>query len=309
MEAHAAKAPSIGKPIANTHVYLLDQRLQPVPVGVPGELYIGGAGLARGYLKRPELTTERFIASPLNGQSSVRLYKTGDLARYLPNGEIEFIGRNDDQVKIRGFRIELGEIESVLTEHPGIGSAVVVARDNGMGDKRLVAYIIKDVPTLDVAELREHLKAKMPDYMVPSAFAVLERFPLTPNGKVDRAALPDPDDTNLLRNEHAAAPMTEIEKTVADILASLLKLDSVDVKANFFDLGGHSLLGTQLIARIGEIYGIELPLRRVFESPTVAEFASEIEKILLAEIESMTEEEVQQSLGESRRDVMEGAVK
>jgi amino acid adenylation domain-containing protein len=250
VDGQTAKAPSIGRPIANTRVYLLDQCLQPVPIGVPGELYIGGDGLARGYLKRPELTTERFIANPLNGQSSSRLYRTGDLARYLPNGDLEFIGRNDDQVKIRGFRIELGEIEAVLTEHPGIGSAVVVARDNGSGEKRLVAYITQETPVLDVTELREHLKSKIPDYMVPSAFAVLEHFPLTSNGKVDRAALPDPDDTNLLRNAGAAGPMTEIEKNVAGILASLLKLDQVAVDANFFDLGGHSLLGTQLITRI-----------------------------------------------------------
>lgn len=304
--AKAPSAPSIGRPIANTQVYLLDRSLQPVPIGVPGELYIGGDSLARGYLKRPELTAERFIMNPLAGQSSSRLYRTGDLVRYLPNGEIEFIGRNDDQVKVRGFRIELGEIEAVLTEHPGIGSAVVVARDNGSGEKRLVAYITKEAPVLDVTELREHLKSKMPDYMVPSAFAVLEHFPLTSNGKVDRAALPDPDDTNLLRNAAAAKPMTEIEINVAGILASLLKVDKVAVDANFFDLGGHSLLGARFIARIGEIYGIKLPLRRVFESPTVAELAAEIENILVAEIEAMSEEEAQQSLNGH---ALEGAVK
>lgn len=302
------KAPSIGRPISNTQIYLLDNYLQPVPIGIPGELYIGGDSLARGYLNRPGLTAEKFIPNPFDSKSSARLYKTGDLARYLPTGEIEFIGRNDDQVKVRGFRIELGEIESVLAEHPGIGSAVVVARGDSHGDKRLIAYVTTDVPELGKAELREFLKARMPDYMVPSAFAVLERFPLTPNGKVDRAALPDPDDTRLLRNEDAAAPTTEIEKAVAEILASLLKLNEVDVQANFFDLGGHSLLGTQLIARIGEIYGIELPLRQVFESPTVAELAAEIEKILVAEIEAMSEEEAQQSLNNFPNE-MEGATK
>lgn len=294
-EGHNAKAPSIGRPIANTQVYLLDQHLQPVPIGVLGELFIGGDGLARGYLNRPALTAEKFITARFNGKSP-RLYKTGDLARYLPTGEIEFIGRNDDQVKIRGFRIELGEIETILAEHPGIGSAVVVARGDNHGDKRLIGYVTTDVPELGKAELREFLKARVPDYMVPSAFAVLDRFPLTPNGKVDRAALPDPDDTNLLRNENAAAPATEIEKTVAAILADLLKLNDVDVRANFFDLGGHSLLGTQLIARIGEIYRIELPLRQVFESPTVAELSAEIENMLVAEIAAMTEEEAQQSM-------------
>lgn len=309
VESEGAKAPPIGRPISNTEVYLLDEHLQSVPIGTAGELHIGGAGLARGYLRRPELTAEKFIANPFSEKTGARLYKTGDVARYLPNGMIEFLGRNDAQVKIRGFRIELGEIESVLAGHPGIAMAVVMAREIESGDKRLVAYLTMGEAGPTGNELREFLKAKMPDYMVPSVFVALDELPLTVNGKVDRAALPAPDGTNTLQDEGGVAPVTEIEKTVAKILASLLKLDRVDAEANFFDLGGHSLLGTQLIARLREAFGIELPLRKVFESPTVIELSAGIEEMLVAEVEAMSEEEVQTSLKERPQQQREGALK
>jgi amino acid adenylation domain-containing protein len=290
------KAPPIGRPIDNAKVYILDAHLQPVPIGVPGELHIGGLGLARGYHNRPELTAEKFIANPFSPDSEARLYKTGDLACYLPNGMIHFLGRNDAQIKIRGFRIELGEIESVLARHPCIAAAAVIARGGGAEDKHLVAYIILNLADLTSTDLREYLKQKMPEYMVPSVFVVLDRLPLTTNGKLDRAGLPAPDGANTLRDQTSVAPLTRIEKTVADILASLLKLTKVDRETNFFALGGHSLLGTQLIARIRDALGIDLPLRRIFDSPTVASLSAEIEGILIAEVEAMSEEEVQRSL-------------
>ena len=287
--------PPIGKPIANIQVYLLDDHLQPVPIGVPGELHIGGDGLARGYHRRPQLTAEKFIADPFSGKPGARLYKTGDLARYLASGAIEFLRRNDDQVKIRGFRIELGEIEAVLTAHPGVGAAVVVANGDGTGEKRLIAYATIHAPEPTVGELREHLKKQLPDYMVPAAFVILEEFPLTSNGKVDRAALPSAN-TDTLADEVGAAPATEIEKTIAGIVATLLGLDRVDMAANFFDLGGHSLMATQLIARVRDEYGLNLPLLKVFESPTVFDLSADIEEMLVAEVEAMSEEEIQRSL-------------
>ena len=306
IEGEGGKTPPLGRPIANTQVYLLDRHLQPVPIGVPGELHIGGDGLARGYLHRAELTAEKFIADPFNGQTGARLYRTGDLARYSSSGTIEFLGRNDDQVKIRGFRIELGEIESVLAEYPGVRATVVAAREDESGEKRLVAYATTHSLPPTVTVLREHLKKRMPDYMIPSAFVILEQFPLTPNGKVDRAALPSPDNANTLRDASGPAPGTDVEKTVAGILASLLKVDRVDAQANFFALGGHSLLGTQLIARIRDAFGINLPLRRVFEAPTVVELSAEIEEILVAEVEAMSEDEVQVSLGSAPHAHAEG---
>lgn len=295
-ESQDGKAPPIGKPIANTLVYLLDSQLHPVPIGLPGEVHIGGDGLARGYYNRPELTAEKFILNPFSGKPGARLYKTGDLARYLPTGTIEFLGRNDDQLKIRAFRIELGEIESVLTRHPGVRAAVVVASEDGLGEKRLTAYATVHQPKPTASELREHLKKQMPDYMVPSAVVILEEFPLTPNGKVDRTALPSPASLNTLPAETGAAPATVVEKTVAGIVAALLGLDRVDADANFFDLGGHSLLATQLIARVRDEFGINLPILKVFESPTVSDLSADIEQILVGEVEAMSEEEIQQSL-------------
>jgi len=281
----------IGRPIANTQVYILDRYLQPVPIGVPGELYIGGDGLARGYLNRPELTDERFIPNPFS-EPSARLYKTGDLARYLPNGDIEYLGRIDHQVKVRGFRIELGEIEAVLCQHPNVQTAVVSVREDEPGNKRLVGYVVPHqeqgkqgeqgenshlTPHTSPSLLRDFLKEKLPDYMVPSAFVLLEALPLTPNGKVDRRALPAPDTTRPELESTFVAPRTPVEEVLAGIWAQVLALQQVSINDNFFDLGGHSLLATQLISRVGDTFRVELPLRCLFEAPTVAELAASIE--------------------------------
>ncbi len=276
---------SIGRPIANTQIYLLDSHLQPVPVGVPGELHIGGAGLARGYLHRIELTQQQFIPNPflksdeLEENSSIqnskfhRLYKTGDLARYLPDGNIEYLGRMDHQVKIRGFRIELGEVESALAQHPNVQQTVVTAREDSPGNQRLVAYIVphqQPSPTID--QLRRFLKQQLPSSMVPTAFVMLEAMPKTPNGKVDRRALPVPE----LSREHSAtfAPVrTPIEEMLALIWADVLGVELVGVLDNFFTLGGHSLLATQVISRVRTTMSVELPLRSLFEAPTIADLA------------------------------------
>jgi len=264
---------SIGRPIANTQIYILDSYLQPVPVGVPGELHIGGTGLARGYLNRPDLTNQKFIANPFD--RSQRLYKTGDLARYLRDGNIEFLGRIDNQVKIRGFRVELAEIEATLSQLPEVREAVVIAREDQGNDKRLVAYVVGQTQTtLTSNELRQFLKAKLPDYMIPSAFVLLENLPLTPNGKVDRRALPAPDVSSL--KDQYVAPRTPTEETLSKIWSQVLKVEPVGINDNFFDLGGHSLLATQVISRVQEAFSISLPLRSLFESPTIAQFSQEI---------------------------------
>jgi surfactin family lipopeptide synthetase A len=268
----------IGRPIANTQIHILDRHLQPTPIGVPGELHIGGIGLARGYHNRAELTAEKFIPDPFRSVPGARLYKTGDLARYLPDGAIEYLGRLDYQVKIRGFRIELGEIESVLAELPGVREAVVVAREDVPGDKRLVAYLTthggkkpKD------SELRGLLQATLPDYMVPSAFVTLDRLPLTPNGKVDRRALPRPD-----RQSNPAGfvpPASATEKVLANIWGEVLEIKQVGRHDNFFELGGHSLLATRIVSRIHNSFQVALPLHYVFEAPTVASLAERIERL------------------------------
>ncbi|NEO81590.1 non-ribosomal peptide synthetase, partial [Moorena sp. SIO4G3] len=269
----ATEAPSIGRPIANTQVYILDSHLQPVPIGVPGELYIGGDGLARGYLNRQELTSEKFIPNPLCNSKSERLYKTGDLARYLPDGNIEFLGRIDNQVKIRGFRIELGEIESVLSSHPQIQQTVVIAREDIPGNKRLVAYIVSEEESLTTNQVREFLKQKLPDYMVPSAFVTLDTLPLTPNGKVDRKALPTPEGEITRENEYVA-PRTTIELELTQIWSEVLNLTSVGVQDNFFELGGNSLIAVGLMSKIQQRFHINLPLATLFQSPTIEQLAS-----------------------------------
>ncbi len=301
IEGQGGKAPPIGKPIANTQTYVVDSRLQPVPIGVPGELLVSGDGLARGYLGRPDLTAEKFIANPFSRELGSRLYKTGDLVRYSPTGAIEFLGRNDDQVKIRGFRIELGEIESALIAHPAVLAASVLPREDVPGQKRLAAYVVTQPLSPSVSELRDYLKKRMPDYMLPSAFVILEQLPLTPNGKIDRAALPAPDSGDTLRVERGVEAATEVENKVAHIVASLLGIDHVDAQENFFDLGGHSLLGAQLIARVRAAFGINLPLRKVFEAATVSELSAEIEEILVAELEAMSDDEVRHMAGLTSR--------
>jgi amino acid adenylation domain-containing protein len=256
----------IGRPFANTQVYILDQYLQLVPIGVAGELYIGGAGLAQGYLNRPDLTKEKFI--PYSPHNFI-LYKTGDLARYLPDGNIELLGRIDDQVKIRGFRIELGEIEAVLSSHPQVQAAVVIIRELQTDNKSIVAYIVSQEQSLTTSELRNFLKQKLPDYMIPSAIAILETLPLTPNGKIDRRALPIPD-MEQSREIEFVPPRTATEEAIANIIAAVLGLTQVGIHDNFFELGGHSLLATQVIARLQQTLNIELPLRSLLASPTVA---------------------------------------
>lgn len=261
----------IGRPIANTRIYLLDEAMQPVPEDVAGEIYVGGAGVARGYLNRPELTAERFIASPF--VEGDRLYRTGDLGRYLPDGNIEFLGRNDFQVKIRGFRIELGEIEARLLAHPEVREAVVVAREDTPGDKRLVAYY--EGMETEPAELREHLAATLPEYMVPAAFVRLEAFQLTPNGKLDRKALPAPE-AEAYASQAYAAPQGPVEEALAAIWAEVLGLERVGRHDNFFDLGGHSLLAVRVASRIRQRLGVAIALARLFYSPGLSALAAEV---------------------------------
>ena len=275
-EKHAV-APPIGRPIANTEVYVLRDNMQPVPVGVAGELYIGGDGLARGYLNRAELTAERFLPHPFATQTGARLYRTGDLVRYLPDGNLEFLGRIDTQVKVRGYRIELGEIEAVLLSHPAVRAAVVVAREEEAGDKRLVAYLVGETESIAVIELRGYLKEKLPEYMIPSAFVMLDELPLTANGKVDRRALPAPERGRVEAGTEYVAPRTPVEEMVAGIWAEVLGVERVGVDDNFFELGGHSLLATQVISRLKESLQVEVTLDKMFESPTVAAVAAVVE--------------------------------
>ena len=271
---------TIGRPIANTKFYIVDKQGQPVPIGIPGELLIGGDGVARGYLRRPELTAERFIADPFGREPGARLCKTGDLARYLPDGAIEYLGRIDHQVKIRGFRIELGEIESVLATHPTVRETVVLAREDTPGQKRLVAYLtMKEGEPSNGSELRGLLRAKLPDYMVPSAFVILDRFPLTPNGKVDRKALPQPDIQSSNAAEFAP-PETETQKALADIWREVLGIRRVGLSDNFFDLGGHSIIATRVASRTAAVFGVDLQLRVLFEHPTLAGVAEQIDALL-----------------------------
>jgi acyl-CoA synthetase (AMP-forming)/AMP-acid ligase II/acyl carrier protein len=271
---------SIGRPIANTRIYVLDGHGEPAPIGAPGEIYIGGAGVARGYLNQPGQTAERFVADPFAGEANARMYKTGDVGRYLPDGKVEFLGRNDFQVKIRGFRIELGEIETRLAAHPAIREAVVVAREDSGGDRRLVAYYtVGGTDTVEASvkaeELREHLSAALPEYMTPAAYVMLERLPLTPNGKVDRKALPDPGGMAYAASDYEA-PVGEIETALAEIWAEVLKLERVGRQDNFFELGGHSLLAVRVVSRLRQVLGVEASVNELFAHPTLSEFAETV---------------------------------
>ena len=265
----------IGRPIANTQMYILDEHLNPVPIGVTGELYIGGDGVARGYLNRPELTAERFVS---DSRFPTTIYHTGDLARFLPDGNIECLGRMDFQVKVRGFRIELGEIEAVLNQHTAVQQAVVIATGTTANDKRLVAYTIAE-PEAEVtsSDLRNYLQTRLPQYMVPAHFVALETFPLTPNGKVDRLALPDPDQSNISSEANYVAPETEMEQSLSQMWSGLLGIERVGTQENFFELGGHSLLATQMMARLRDELQVDLPLATLFESPIIHDFARQIE--------------------------------
>ena len=270
----AATVP-IGRAMSNTRLYILDRHLEPVPIGVTGELHISGDGLARGYLDQPGLTAERFIPDPFGGAPGGRLYKTGDLTRWLVDGRIEFIGRNDFQVKVRGFRIEPGEIETVLREHESVCEAVVVARTGTRGDPYLTAYVVAAHGPLPAAgELRAFLKEKLPEYMLPSVYLVLDKLPLTPHGKVDRRALARSEGTARELDAPFVAPRNAIEEVLAEIFAEVLRIERVGVNDNFFDLGGHSLLATQLVSRVRKDFQPDLPLRKIFEAPTVAALAA-----------------------------------
>ena len=267
----------IGRPIANTQIYILDPYLHPVPAGVPGELLIGGVNLARGYLNRPELTQEKFIPNPLSDDPESRLYRTGDLVRHLPDGNIEYLGRFDHQVKIRGFRIELGEIEAVLASHAGIREVVVLAREDRTGDKRLVAYLVPaHKPEPATNELRDFLKERLPEYMVPSAFVMLDEFPLSPNGKIDRRALPMPEGVRSHSSAAFVKPQTELEQLLVNVWQEMLNIDKVGIHDNFFELGGHSLLAVQIHNKLQELLGLEVSVVEVFQYPTVHSLAKYI---------------------------------
>jgi amino acid adenylation domain-containing protein len=292
----------IGRPIANTRCYILDRRRRPVPFGVSGELYIGGAGVASGYLNQPAETADRFISDPFAADADSRMYRTGDLVRYLADDNIEFLGRVDRQVKVRGYRVELDEIEAVLSACPGVRQAVVMLKRDHAESDRIVAYLVSAEISQD--ELRATLKQKLPDYMVPSVFVFLKSLPLTANGKVDRHALPAPEDCDSALRRDFVAPRSAVEKELAGIWSNLLKVKAVGVNDNFFDLGGHSLLATQLLSRMRKEFEMEIPLRALFERPTVAGLAETIEKAtadntarLLAELDQISDDEAARLLG------------
>jgi acyl carrier protein len=288
--------PPIGFPIDNVRIHILDEQLREVPKGVPGEIYIGGDGVARGYRNRPDLTVERFIADPFSAECG-RLYRTGDLGRTLANGEIAFLGRIDDQIKIRGYRIELNEINAVLNDHPLVQASVVIAREDAPGDKRLVAYIVPVAGAQrDEQSLRELIRRRLPDYMEPAAFVWMESLPLTPNGKVDRAALPLPSVESCLRDGEFIAPRTPVEEALAGIMMEVLKVPCVSMGDDFFHLGAHSLLGAQVVARVRSVFGTELKLLDVFDAPTVSELSAKIEQALTLQLDAMTEAEVDAAL-------------
>ncbi|HEU0054412.1 MAG TPA: amino acid adenylation domain-containing protein, partial [Longimicrobium sp.] len=290
----------IGRPVWNTALYVLDAALRPVPVGVPGELYIGGVQVARGYLDRPGLTAERFVPDPFSAEGGARLYRTGDRVRWRADGAIEYLGRLDFQVKVRGFRIELGEIEAVLRGHESVADCVVMARADA-GEQRLVAYVVGDA---DAEALRGRLRRSLPEYMVPSAFVSLEALPLTPNGKLDRRALPAPDFASAA--ERYVAPRTETEALLAEIWAEVLRLPRVGVHDGFFELGGHSLMATSVVSRVGEVFGVELPLRAIFETPTVGGLAPRVEQLLVDQVrDDELVAELQRLEGLSEHEVME----
>jgi amino acid adenylation domain-containing protein len=269
----------IGRPIANTQLYVLDPSLQRVPPGVMGELYIGGAGVARGYLNRPELTAERFLPDPFSGIPGAHLYKTGDLARYRTDGTLEYLGRSDDQVKVRGYRIELGEIEATLAAQPKVQSCAVLAREDELGSKRLVGYVVfrdGDIPSTD--DLRAFLQERLPEHMVPAQFVYLDALPLTPNGKVDRKALPPPSRDGAHKGE---AARTKTEKALAAIWRELLKVDAIGINDDFFDLGGDSMAGVALVIRVQTTFGVDVALASLFERPTLSGLSEVIDMLLL----------------------------
>jgi acyl carrier protein len=305
----------IGRPIANIEIYILDSYLQAVPIGVAGELHIGGIGLARGYLNQPGLTAEKFISNPY-GQAADRLYKTGDLARFLPDGNVEYLGRIDHQVKLRGFRIELGEIEAVLSSHPAVQQAAVTLREDHPGEKYLVAYFaLQEGENAAPSELHAFLKERLPEYMLPAKFLKLARLPLSSNGKIDRRALPAPDMVRPETDRTILAARTPLEEEVAAAWKQVLRLERVDVNDNFFEIGGHSLLATRVIILLRTRLGVNLSLRLVFEYPTVSGMASALlqrllehsdsseMKQLVDEVEALSKEEVRTMLATTASEV------
>jgi amino acid adenylation domain-containing protein len=284
-DPHADGLPSIGTPIAGATAHVLDETGRPVAGGAEGELYVGGAGVARGYRNRPDLTAQRFVAHP--GDDGARLYRTGDRVRRLPGGDLAFLGRVDDQVKIRGYRIELDEIVAVLDTHPGVQASAVMARPAADGELQLVAYLVAAPDAkLTPAALLATLRTRLPDYMLPAVFVPIDALPLMASGKVDRSRLPAPESAEPLRDPEFEAPRSPVEQRLADLVAALLGVTRVGVDDNFFLLGGHSLLGTQLIARLRDAFGVDLPLRTVFDHPTVAGLATEVERAILARLEA-----------------------
>ena len=279
----------IGRPISGARVFVVDRVLQPAPPGAAGELLIGGAGLSRGYLGRPDLTAAAFVPDPFTGEPGARLYRSGDLVRFRPGGVLEFLGRVDAQVKVRGFRIEPGEIESILGTHPALRAAAVAA-----DDARLVAWLVaegSEPPT--TTELRRFLADRLPEHMIPAVFVPLESFPLTPSGKVDRRALPRPEGDRPRLEKEYVPPASEVEEALAAIWAEALGVPRVGVQDNFFELGGHSLLATQVVARIREHLQVDLPLIALFQMPTVEQLAMAVEEAILDKLEALPDAEVQ----------------
>jgi amino acid adenylation domain-containing protein len=319
--ARIQSQPHIGRPLANTELYILDEHLQLVPVGVLGQLYVGGTGLARGYLHQPALTAEKFIPHPYTSVAGARLYATGDVGRYLKDGNVEYVGRVDEQVKIRGYRIELEEIQALLNEHESVRQAVVMARADGVGEKRLVAYVVGAAAaetgpelaggeTASGRELREYLRKRVPGYMVPSVVVVMDQMPLTPNGKVDRRALPAPDQAWVETEVEYVAPRSAAEKVVAEVWKRVLGIERVGVYDNFFVIGGHSLLATQVLAQVRAIFQVDVPVHHLFHTPTVESLVNIISQIwgqreIVEEIAEtyqhvgeLSQEEVEEALSE-----------
>ena len=290
------RLPPIGRPIDNTEIFILDNKMKQVSAGQLGEIYIGGAGLARGYLNDSALTEERFVKHPFSAVAGARLYRTGDLGCFLPDGQIAFHGRVDDQVKIRGYRIELNEVVSALRRHSAIRETTVIAAENSTGEKQLIAYIVPRAASPSIGELRDFLAKELPDYMLPATFVLVDAIPVGTNGKVDRLALPAATDENILREEASLSPQTPTEQQVAVIVAGLLGFERVGVNENFFYLGGNSLFGTQLIARLSDAFGVDVSLLGLFDHSTVSNLAAEIERLIVTKVKATNEDEVQRLL-------------
>lgn len=302
-EESVKELPSIGRPIANTQIYILNEAMQQVQTGVAGEIHIGGVGVAHGYLNRPELTTERFIPNPFSSAPNAKLFRTGDLGRYRADGQIAFIGRTDDQVKIQGYRIELNETNTLLNRHPMLQSSLVVAREDSSGGKRLVAYIVpkRGMQPTD-RDLRSFLKDQLPDFMVPALFVRLDSIPLNASGKIERSALPAPSEKNILRDNDYVVARTPNEQAVISILAKLLDLKQLSANDNFFMMGGNSLLGAQVIAKVRDRFGVELSLLNLFDHPTASELSAEIDRLFVVRLSEMSEEEATRLVASLSRD-------